>query len=257
MLAADWLWLEVAARFYDLDLRGHDEDIAFWVNLARHFEGSVLEIGCGTGRVTAALASEGLDVTGIEISPAMLAAARRRLGGAIGTTVTLVETDMRSLDLNRRFELIAVPLAGFCHLLTAADQLAALAAMRRHLGPAGLLALDLPQLEPDQWQPGSVPPLRREWRRKDNDGRWLQKWSSATPDFARQTQRITYEYRFEDGTAPVAFSFVLRYVFPAEAGHLLARAGFAVEAVYGSYDLAPFDAGASRMLIIARAENRP
>ena len=48
--------------------------------------------------------------------------------------------------------------------------------------------------------------------------------------------------------------FELRYVFPAEVEHLLVRAGLRLEGRYGSYDLGAFEAGASRMLIVARHE---
>ncbi len=47
-------------------------------------------------------------------------------------------------------------------------------------------------------------------------------------------------------------SFSLRYLFRAELEHLLERAGFAVEAVYGSYDLDDFDSDSDKMITVAR-----
>ncbi len=248
---SDLSWLDDAAAFYDLDLRGRREDIEFWVNLARHIGGLVLEAGCGTGRILEAIVGAGIEAVGFDVSPAMITAARGRLGDG----VQLFEADMRHLDLGREFELILVPLATFYHLLTPADQVLALRALRRHLAHGAVLALDLPVLEPRQWQPGARV-LRREWRRRAADGRLLEKWARATPDFARQVQAIEYEYRAAGATvARVAFE--LRFIFPAELEHLLARAGLAIDRVYGSYDLDPFDSTSSRMLVIAREETGP
>jgi SAM-dependent methyltransferase len=247
-------WLEQAAEFYDLDLRGHREDVAFWAGLARHVDGPVLEVGCGTGRVTTALARAGVRVTGIDISPAMLDRARAAVRRArVAGRVTLVLADVRTLTLASRFDLIAVPLAGFCHLLTPDDQVAALRSMRRHLAHGGLLALDLPVLDPGLWVCGGAG-LRREWRRKESAGRWVEKWSSASPDRERQVQAITYEYRLPDGTVVARFGFELRYVSPDEVEPLLAPAGLRLERIYGSYDLEPVAPGSSRMLVVARSD---
>ena len=82
----------------------------------------------------------------------------------------------------------------------------------------------------------------------------MTKHTSAQPDRARQVQSITYEYRVEGEATPIRFSFELLYVLPDEVEHLLARADLRLERVYGDYDLAPFDADSSRMLVLAREE---
>ena len=65
------------APFYDLDLQGYDEDIALYRLLAERSTGSVLELGCGTGRVALALADDGHDVVGVDMSKGMLEIAKR------------------------------------------------------------------------------------------------------------------------------------------------------------------------------------
>jgi ubiquinone/menaquinone biosynthesis C-methylase UbiE len=90
----------------------------------------VLELGCGTGRVLLPVAAAGLDVVGLDQSPAMLAIARQKLTTLDAETrarVQLIEGDMRSFDLGMdRFRLITIPFRAFCHLLTIPDQQAAL-----------------------------------------------------------------------------------------------------------------------------------
>jgi SAM-dependent methyltransferase len=90
---------------------------------------SVLEPGCGSGRMLAALAGRGIDVAGIERSPPMLELARRRLGdhGAV------VLADMTDFDLGRAFDGAVCPINTLLHL--SPDELARhLGCMARHTG---------------------------------------------------------------------------------------------------------------------------
>ncbi|HEY8489381.1 MAG TPA: class I SAM-dependent methyltransferase [Dehalococcoidia bacterium] len=243
------------ARFYDLDFGGFDEDLALYRELARRTGGPVLELGVGTGRVALPLARAGLEVTGIDASPAFLAVARERAAREGATRLRLVEADARTFRLDRRFRLVISALGSFAHLETRADQLAALARVREHLAPDGLV-VDLPVLDPAAWEPG-VRPVVHEWTRRDPaTGRWVDKFSSVEADPAVQTQRVTYWYdeRDEAGTVRrTSASFPLRHVFRYEMEGLLSQSGLALEAVYGDYDLAPFEAGSRRLIVVAGA----
>jgi len=115
--------------------------VDFYLGLARDAEGPVLELGCGTGRVTIPIAREGIAVTGLDIEPRMLELARRRSVG-IGA-VKWIEADMRRYTLPQRFGLIFVAYRGFLHLLEETDQRAALGCAFEHLLPGGRLALNL------------------------------------------------------------------------------------------------------------------
>ena len=95
----------------------------------------VLDLGCGAGEpITAHLIARGHPVTGVDLSPAMLAIARARWPGGDWR-----EGDMRTLDLSERFGGIAA-WDSFFHL-TAAEQRAALPRMAAHLAPGGALLL--------------------------------------------------------------------------------------------------------------------
>ena len=111
------------APFYDLDLEGYDDDLFLYRQLASEAGGAVLELGCGTGRVARALADEGVEVVGVDLSRSMLAIARDRLAGS---DVTFHEADFRTLDLGRRFPLVLVPLGGLQHMATVDDVVLAL-----------------------------------------------------------------------------------------------------------------------------------
>ncbi|MDQ3679128.1 MAG: class I SAM-dependent methyltransferase [Actinomycetota bacterium] len=120
----DWELVHVAGR-----LR---QDLAFYSQLASRVGGSVLELACGTGRLTVPLGAMGLDIDG-----AMLAVARRR--GAH----TLVQADMRRFALARRFGLVVIAYNSLQLLVDDDDIVACLRCAASHLGPDGVLALEV------------------------------------------------------------------------------------------------------------------
>ena len=77
-----------------------DTGVAFYSALAEEAGGSVLEIACGTGRVTIPIAQLGFPVTGLDIVPGMLARARSR---SAGLPIRWVEGDARTFHLDERF----------------------------------------------------------------------------------------------------------------------------------------------------------
>jgi SAM-dependent methyltransferase len=94
---------------------------------------SVLDAGCGTGRVGIELASRGIEVVGVDADPDMLERARRRSAG-----VAWVLADLSTLDLGRAFDVVV--LAGnVLPFVEPADRPAAVMACARHLGDDGLL----------------------------------------------------------------------------------------------------------------------
>jgi len=143
----DYYFKPANAAAYDADMgRAADamDDIPFYVELAKQAAANgeaVLELGCGTGRVTIPIAQAGVEIVGLDNAPAMLDVARRKAAAA-GVDVRWVTADMRSFRLEQRFGLVIIPFRSFLHLLTDADQLACLARVHEHLLPGGRLALN-------------------------------------------------------------------------------------------------------------------
>ena len=88
------------ARLYDLDLAEDPGDVDLYLALAARAGGKVIELGCGTGRITVPLAAAGHDVTGVDIDPTMLARARARAEAAKpGGRLTWIDADLVGLRL--------------------------------------------------------------------------------------------------------------------------------------------------------------
>jgi SAM-dependent methyltransferase len=129
-----WDGNEYQARFDSLAARGVDVhgEVAFVLGLDPA-PSSVLDAGCGTGRVAIELARRGVAVVGVDVDPSMLATARRN-----APRLDWREHDLATLDLGRTFD--AAVMAGNVLLFTpAGTQAAVVAGCARHVGPGGVL----------------------------------------------------------------------------------------------------------------------
>lgn len=115
-------WDEAFSRSYDEWSAHMTEDIAFYVELARHADGPIVELAIGNGRVAIPVAQEtGRVVIGIDASPAMLEQARTRAAEA-RVELDLREGDMRDFTLDAGAALIYCPFGALMHLPTWADR---------------------------------------------------------------------------------------------------------------------------------------
>ena len=250
---------DIYARFYDLDLGDLDTDLQMYEQFAARCGSPILELGCGTGRVLIPLARQGYRVTGIDASAAMLERARNKIAEENLTEhVTLVEQEMGELELGEQFNLAIAALNSFAHLHTTGDQLTALAQIRRHLNPGGLLVLDL--FNPDMGrllEPRGQVALAKVIT-DPGTGQRTMRFTADDVDLGRQIIHTTYIVDEIDGEGHVQrtlFPFSLRYVFRYELELLLRHAGFEIEAIYGSYDLDEFSGDSEKLIAVARRAN--
>jgi SAM-dependent methyltransferase len=245
---------DLFAHLYDLEHRDLKEDVELYHNFAARCGGKVLELGCGTGRVSLALAKAGFDVTGVDNSAAMLALAQAHAADAgLRDRVHLERMDVRDLAFENEFALAIHPLNGFLHLVTAADQLTALTKIHRALLPGGFLLVDLPNPHA-VFAPGTDGQLvvRRHFR--SEQGRPITSLISTQTDLANQIQQLTlfYDEVEQDGAVRrTAVDMDLRFAYRHEMAALLQQVGFDVDAVYGSYDLEPYESDSPIMLFVA------
>ena len=143
--------LDLIAQYYDLLYGNLEEDLPMWETLMENVNGSILEVGCGTGRILLRLAQAGHTLTGLDLSEVALSAAQAKIEAAgLTQRVFLQQADMRRFDLpHKDFALAFIPLNTLMHCHTIDDQLATLQAIHDHLqpgsktGPAGQLIIDL------------------------------------------------------------------------------------------------------------------
>lgn len=245
---------EILSRYYDLEFDAFEADIDMYRQFATNASGPVLEIGCGSGRVLAALTDLGLPLTGIDSSPSMLDIARLRLPDS----VELVECDMRRLSepgalAGGPFWLAFSAINTFLHLPDVESQLMTLNGLRNVVVSGGVLLLDLFVPHPD-YLVTLDGRLSHEFKTLLPDGTRIDKWAARTHDLASQTVDTTV---FFDGTTTsgqvtrFVERYSTRYIHVFELEHLLARAEWEIVSIYGGYDLEPFDSESERIIILA------
>jgi SAM-dependent methyltransferase len=261
MTTADAEYTGERALFYDHVATGVLGDVAFYVAAAVGAGSPVLELGCGTGRILIPMAEAGVDVVGLDASADMLAVAGTKLAASrpdVQRRARLVHGDMRDFELGQSFALVTIPYRAFLHNLSVDDQLRTLARARRHLAEDGRLILNVfdpsvKKLAAGRW---STPADRHREFRHPRTGNRVTIREDFRYDLERQRVEGAFVYDEVDATGHLLATrrapLTLRYVFRYEMEHLLGRAGFAVEALFGDFQRAAFRAGGEQVWIARR-----
>lgn len=243
-----------------------EEDSGFYCRVLRRLQpGRILELGCGTGRVTLALAAALPDsrIVGLDSSPDMLARAEALLESvlpAMRSRVTLESGDMRTWNGDGPFDVVVMPCCAASHLLTMSDRLSTWQNCFNLLKPQGTFLLDvgMPDLatlaESQRIASRALLQLDVDASSGSKQTRLLR--SRATiyqPHEQRADIRFFYD-RF-DVTEPsdrFVSNFASHVYFPSEIELLFATTGFSVMEHYGAYDASPFGRTSPYLITLAR-----
>ena len=252
-----WQGWDEYAPFYDWEnaqTLGR-RDVPFWRRVAGAANGPVLELGCGTGRVTRPLARAGIEIVGIDRSAPMLARAIAKSITKLPTypitnSLRLVRGDIRALPFAARsFAMVLAPYGILQSLTRPSDLTATLASVAGVVEPGGIFGIDL------------VPDVPK-WREYANKvqlrgraaGAELTLVESVRQD--RKRRLTTFEQRYIERrggrTRNHCFELVFRTLSVPQMSRQLERAGFQVDAVLGDYRGRPWDDRADVWIIMAR-----
>ncbi len=238
-----------AGDFYDLQYESYRDDIPHYLSLAADEPGRLLELGSGTGRLTEALLRAGHDVTGVELSAAMLERARQRPAGR-----AIVQGDIRRLPelglSDASFSLVLAPFNVLMHLYNIPDQDLALQGAFAALQPGGLFALDLfvPEF-------GPMGVLRHvpEWDGLDGPDSQLFLHQEHDPLQQLITSHYLLDRQERDGALRRSrYRLVQRYWSRFELERALLRAGFDRIRLFGGFDRSRFSLQSRHMVVTCR-----
>jgi len=255
MATEGWHGWDEYAPFYDWENARTfgRRDVRFWIDQASRLGGPVLELGCGTGRLSLPVARVVERFVGIDRSASMLTRLRKRLRrGRLGGRATLVRCDIRALPFRKRwrFQLVMAPYGMLQSLLRNSDLTATLGAVSQVLGKAGTFVIDLvPDLP--RWDEYT---RRISLRGRTTGGRNLTLIESVRQDRQRRLTIFEQEFVEQRGRqqTPHRFSLVFRTLTLRQIMNRLDQAGFRIEAVFGDYRGHEWCPEADAWVILAR-----
>ncbi len=252
------------AEWYDLEHDSFSDDIELYLELLGGATNrlAILEVGAGTGRLLAAFASAGYVVTGVEPSAAM----RERCAGRLATLpervarrIHLVEGSATTLPAMEHVDVALLGLGTFGHLTQAEERAAALSALHARLGAGGLLLLDGDLAGPRRlletagrmwWQGG--------WQARDGVT-LVEHLIVGAQGQEPGVVEVTHLYDAHEQGGPVRRILTrtpLALLSRGEVTLAVQQAGFAIESLYGGYDMSPADDTAGRLIVVARWASR-
>jgi len=204
-------------RHYDLQNRNFTEDIPFYLKQIKKYGEPVLEIACGTGRITIPVREQGIQITGLDISGPMLAFAKKKAASK-DVHIEWVRADYRNFNLDKKFALILLPFNSIAHLHSLESIESCFYSVKKHL--------------------------------KDS-GRTVTITENNIYDSATQINRIKWYFHTENEKEKSVEELNMRIFFPQELDTLLHYNGFEIESKFGNYDETPFKTSSPIQLIIA------
>ena len=242
-VASSDLWDEAVAATYDEDhadmftADAVDPAVSLLAELARG--GAALAFAVGTGRLAIPLARSGVSVTGIDLSPDMVA----RLHSKVRPEeVPAVVGDMATTRVPGDFDLVFLPFNSISNLRTQGEQVQCFRNAARHLTDGGHFVIEL-----------FVPPLRR---LTPGDDAVLFDATEAhvgfdTIDVVTQELSSHHLTLGADGSYRYGVGH-FRYIWPAECDLMAALAGLDLVARYGDWDGSPFNANSTKHVSVWR-----
>jgi SAM-dependent methyltransferase len=229
-------------------------DVPFWRNIAVQARGRVLELGCGTGRLSLPIARAGVRLMGVDRSEPMLARARRRVRRArLERLITLVRGDIRYLPVSAAtFALVMAPYGMLQSLLRERDLAATLAAAHDALEPGGTFGLELVADLPN-WKEYRKRVSLTGWRGA-RGGSHVTLVETVRQDRAKRLTIFDQQFTERRGRAHRTrrFALTFRTLSVPQMVRRLDKAGFDVTALLGDYQGGPWDPRAEVWVILAK-----
>ena len=229
-------------------------DVPFWRTLALKANGLVLELGCGTGRISIPLAKAGVSLVGVDRSDAMLARARQRVRrGGVGRRARLIRGDIRFLPFrSASFSLVMAPYGVLQSLLRERDLAATLKAVARVLEPGATFGLELVADLPS-WDEYKKRVSLTGWR-GGRSGAHVTLVETVRQDPKRHLTIFDQAFTERRGRErrTHTFSLTFRTLSVPQMARRLQKSGFEITALLGDYRGGPWDPRADVWMILAR-----
>jgi SAM-dependent methyltransferase len=229
---------EHVADFYDAWYADYD---AAMIDVLAELAGAgrALELGIGTGRIALPLAARGVEVHGLDASPAMVAKLRAKPGGA---QVPVTFGDFADVNVAGEFALVYIVFNTFFALLTQEAQVRCFQQVAARLAPGGSFALEAFVPDLTRFDRGGT---TNKATRVTNEGVEL---DVSAHDAATQ-HVVSQKVVLTDGQVRL-YPIQIRYAWPAELDLMARLAGLRLRQRWAGWQREPFNAQSSKHVSI-------
>ena len=248
-------WDDDFSRLQAGHLAQFQDDIPFWIELASSYGSPILELGCGTGRVTLPLLRAGYTVDGLDSHSTVLNRLASRIDEARLDNGHLYHTSMESFTLNQVYPLIIAP----CNTLSYLNEdrlCAVLDNVISHLDSPGAFGFDLPNPEYAQKEGVSDSSEPIDTFIDPESGHGCQVF--AHQDLTKEPECLSVTWIYDEllpqgevRRYEATVNHFLRSVSKMDS--LLTGAGFGQIEVFGGYDRSPYRISSEHLLFVARS----
>lgn len=223
-------------------------DLQFYKKwLPKNREARILELCCGTGRLTIPIAQEGYNICGVDYTPSMLEQAKVKAIEA-GVDINFIEADIRELELQEKFDLIFIPFNSIHHLYQNEDLFRALECVKSHLREGGLFLLDcfnpnIRYIVESEKEPTVIAEYAT------SDGREVLIKQTMHYESTTQINRIEWHY-FINGEFHSVQNLDMRLFFPQELDSYLKCARFNIIHKFGGFEEEEFNDNSEKQIYV-------
>lgn len=248
---------KVGDLVYDADiydgLNTSLSDLKFYKRwLPQNKDAKILELCCGTGRLTIPITKDGYNISGVDYTASMLERAKEKASQA-GLKINFIEADIRTLNLQEKFDLIFLPFNSIHHLYKNEDLFEVLKVVRNHLKEKGLFLLDC-------FNPNIRYIVEKEKEQQviaeytTNDRRKVLIEQSMHYENATQINRIKWHY-FIDNEFHSIQNMDMRLFFPQELDSYFNQTGFNIIHKFGDFTGEVFNNDSEKQIYILALKN--
>jgi SAM-dependent methyltransferase len=223
-------------------------DLEFYQNwLPKQKNARILELCCGTGRLTIPIAKDGYKISGVDITSSMLEQAKIKASEA-GLEIDFIQADIRNLDLREKYDLIFIPFNSIHHLYQNKDLFQALDVVKNHLKEKGLFLFDC-------YNPNIQYIVESEKEEKEitqyttKDGRNVLIKQKMRYENQSQINRIEWNY-YINNEFHSNQNLDMRLYFPQELDSYLEWNGFTIIHKFGSFKEEEFNDSSEKQIFV-------
>ena len=246
-------------EFYD-DMYSHTFDFPFWNSYAAKSK-RIMEIACGTGRITIPLLKAGHHITGLDYSPEMLSILQKKVTGTeYEHLLTLIQGDMREFQTEDKFDAIFITANSLNHIETNEDLLKTFSTIKSNLTDDGYLIFDILNPKPEYLIRSHGNRYDHHVYKKEDDDRYFMFCESSQYNHAEQINYVRYYFNYCDDQGvrldknTYIMDMKVRLFFPQEMDSYINSAGFKIIDKFETYDFRRFSGKTNEQIYVLKKE---